>query len=272
MLYADCHMHSHFSADSNASMGAMIESAIDKGLKTICFTEHMDYDYPPDTFEGQPAVFEVDMPSYIEEINMMKSGFASKIEILFGIELGLMPYLAPRYKSFVNQYPFDFIIGSSHLVDGRDPYYPEYFEGRSEFEAYSDYFETIPANITAFDDFDSYGHIDYVVRYGPHANKDYTYEIYRDVMDKVLKSIIESGKALEINTGGYKKGLGQPHPQADVLARYRELGGELITIGADAHAPEQIADAFDRAEEVLKSIGFKYYAVYKNRKPVMYKI
>lgn len=272
MIYADCHMHSHHSADSDASMRSMIESAINKGLKTICFTEHMDYDYPPEIIDDKTCYFEVDMDAYQKELFDLKEQYHSKIEVLFGIELGLMPYLAPRYKDFVAQYDFDYIIGSSHLVDGKDPYYPEYFENRTEEDGYRAYFETIPKNIAVFKDFDSYGHIDYVVRYGPNQNKAYTYEKYHDILDEILKTLISTGKALEVNTGGYKKGLGQPHPQTDVLKRYFELGGELITFGADAHSPEYIADCFDQAEAILKDIGFKYYAVYKQRKPVMYRL
>lgn len=272
MIYADCHMHSHYSADSSASMTSMIESALCKGLKIICFTEHMDYDYPPEVIDGELCHFEVDMPAYRKELFELKNRYKSQIEILYGIELGLMPYLAPRYQDFVSKYDFDYIIGSSHLVNGQDPYYPEYFQNRTEAQGYRDYFETIPQNLAAFKDFDSYGHIDYVVRYGPNRNEDYTYEKYHDILDTILKGLIDAGKALEVNTGGYKKGLGQPHPQTDVLKRYKELGGELITFGADAHGPEHIADGFAQAEEILKDIGFKYYAVYKQRKPVMYKL
>ena len=108
-----------------------------------------------------------------------------------------------------------------------------------------------------------------MIRYAPEKNKGYTYEKYASIIDKALNTIIEHDLALEINTAGYKYGLGQPNPQADILARYLELGGEKITIGADAHKPEHIAYDFKKAEELLNTLGFKYYTVFKKRQPVM---
>lgn len=269
MIISDCHMHSRFSADSQAPMSAMIDAALQKGLRTICFTEHMDYDYPPQPGEDS-LEFLVDMDGYTKCLFDLKERYKNKIEVLYGIELGMMPYLADRYQAVVEKYPFDFIIASSHLVNGRDPYYPEsYFSGITEEEGYRAYFETIMANMQAFSGFHSYGHIDYVVRYGPHRNQNYSYEKYRDVLEPALKYIIQSGKALEINTGGYKYGLGQPHPHLDVLKAFKAMGGELITIGADAHAPEHVGFAFDRLSSVLEDLGFKYYTIFKAGKPHM---
>lgn len=262
-------MHSSFSSDSKAPMESMILSAIDKGLSTICFTEHMDYDYP---VELDGLDFIVDLDIYEKKLFELKEKYASKIEVLYGIECGIMPYLAPKYESLVKNRAFDFIISSSHLIDGKDPYYPEYFEDKTEFEGYSHYFKTITQNIAAFKNFDTYGHIDYVVRYGPNQNHDYTYEKYKEFLDPVLQAIIDSGKALEINTGGFKSGLGSVHPQADVLKQFKTMGGELITIGSDAHTAEHIAFGFKETLEILKSIGFKYYAIYRERQPEMIKL
>lgn len=269
MIISDCHIHSHHSGDSSASMVSMIESAIEKKLKTICFTEHMDFDFIPVIENGQALSFEVDMPAYLKEIKQLANTYTNNIQILTGIELGIMPHLGKRCSSFVNEYDLDFIIASTHLVDGLDPYYPEYFQNKTEQEAYRGYFEATYNNILAFDNFDSYGHLDYIVRYGANKNKNYTYDQYSDILDLILKKLVYMGKALEINTGGYKKGLGEPHPQTDILKRYRELGGELITIGSDAHCPEHIRDSFLEAFDVLKSVGFKYYSIYEKRCPVM---
>ena len=108
-----------------------------------------------------------------------------------------------------------------------------------------------------------------MIRYAPEKNKDYSYTKYADVIDDVLNTIIKHDLGLEINTAGYKYGLGQPHPQSDILKRYRELGGEMITIGADAPKPEHIAYGFKKAETLLKRLGFKYYTIFKKRQPVM---
>ncbi len=149
------------------------------------------------------------------------------------------------------------------MVNGKDPYYASYYEGRSEREAYLEYFVSILENIRAFQDFDVYGHIDYVVRYGPDKN---TYYSYADVIDEILKQLIHHGKGIEVNTAGFKYGLGHPNPCEDILKRYRELGGEILTLGADAHQPEHIAYDFQRLPKLLQTCGFSYYTVFKNRK------
>ena len=176
-------------------------------------------------------------------------------------------HLGEYFDSLLSQTPFDFVIVSSHLVHGYDPYYPEFFEGRKEFLCYMEYFESILENISAYDGFDVYGHIDYVVRYGPNKNREYSYGRYKDILDEILKKLISMGKGIELNTGGYHYGLGEPNPCTAVIRRYRELGGEIITIGADAHTPDKIACAFDKAASVLEACGFRYYTIFKDRKP-----
>ena len=151
-----------------------------------------------------------------------------------------------------------------------DPYYPDYYKGKTEDQAYLEYFESILENIACFHEFDVYGHIDYVVRYGPNKNLYYSYEKFRDVIDEILRQLISLGKGIEINTAGYKYGLGQPNPCTGILKRYRQLGGEILTLGADAHKPEHIAYDFHRLPDVLRSCGFTHYTVFHNRKPAFY--
>lgn len=268
MILTDIHMHSSFSSDSEAPMESMVQGAIGKGLKTICFTEHLDYDYPVREGAISP-LFIVDLDAYQKKCMEVKEKYKSEIEILFGIEMGLMPYLSKRYQKDADKYPFDYIIGSSHLVNGADPYEPYFWETRDEKTAYGEYFQTIIDNIKNFKSFNTYGHIDYIVRYGPDKNNNYSYEKYSALIDEILHLIIENGLSLEVNTAGYKYGLGQPNPQADILMRYRQMGGERISIGADAHKPEHIAYDFDKAENLLKACGFKYHTLFKERKPVM---
>ncbi len=269
MLLADCHMHSLFSTDSEAPMEEMVEAAAAKGLETVCFTEHLDYDYPKQQGEEGPPDFLVDLPAYQEALFELKERYCGRVEVLFGLEMGVMPYLGSRCSDVARSFPFDFVLASSHLVDGRDPYYPSYFEGISEEEGYEAYFRTIPANLAAFPDFHSYAHLDYIVRYGPRRNEAYSFEKYREVLVPALRALIDAGKALEVNTGGYKYGLGQPNPQTDVLRAYRAMGGELITVGSDAHKPEHVAYDFPRLAELLRGIGFRYYAVFRGGKPDM---
>lgn len=260
----DTHMHSNFSGDSSSTPEAMIEAAISKGLSGVCFTDHMDYDYPVDP--QKPVIFEFDPDEYDRKLHILQRQYADRLPVLFGIELGLQPHLAGKHRQLLEAYPFDFVIGSSHLVHGKDPYYAEYYDGRTIEEACLEYFQSILENIQAFQDFDVYGHLDYVVRYSPDKNADDSYKKYADVIDEILKQLIRFGKGLEVNTAGFKYGLGHPNPCEDILKRYHELGGEILTLGADAHQPGHVAYSFEQLPQLLQSCGFSYYAVFKNRK------
>lgn len=257
MITADLHTHSSFSSDSDEPLISMAKAAREKGLKTLCLTEHLDFDYPG-------GEFLLDTKSYSEELSRVK-GELSDIELLFGVELGLMDYLAPRLSEYVSEWDFDFIIGSSHLIDGIDPYYPEYFERHGGKNGILRYFESILANIKAFDGFDVYGHLDYVVRYSPE--KKYDPLDFREIIDEILKLLISRSKGIEINTAGINSGLGYVHPHAFILSRYKELGGEIITVGSDAHDKARVGADFVIAEQALTAAGFKRCTVFRKRKP-----
>lgn len=263
----DAHMHCHFSGDSETPPVDMINASIVKGLPGICFTDHLDYD-----FKEQPGLFDLDLEPYYHTITQLQQEYKDQINIHYGIELGLQPHIVSKNLAVIKQYPFDFVIGSTHLVNGIDPYYPQYFSNRTEEEGYLEYFETTLMNIKSSPDYDVYGHIDYIVRYGPNKNKFYTYKKYQDIIDEILRRLIEGGKGIEINTAGFKYGLGHPNPTEEILTRYKELGGEIITVGSDAHVPEHVAYDFSKVPDILKAAGFNYYTVFEKRKPVFMKI
>lgn len=265
----DCHLHSSFSADSQTPLSQMARRAAELGLAGICVTEHLDPDYPK---TPENLTFSLDLPAYRKVLTNLKEEYRGRLSIRFGIELGLQPHLSGRFHTLLAETGFDFVIGSSHIVHGFDPYYPDFFRGRAEKDCYREYFQSILENLQAFDKMDVYGHLDYVVRYGPRKNQDYRFADHRDILEEILRTLVSKGIGLELNTGGYHYGLGQPNPCQEILTRYRELGGELVTVGADAHAPDKIAFAFDKAAEVLRLCGFDYYCVFENRKPVFYKL
>lgn len=270
-ILSDCHLHTSHSGDSKAPMEEMILQGISKGLTTMCFTEHNDFDFPITELDPE-GKFECDADLYRKEFNGLQKKYADRIQLLLGIEIGLQPSVINRNKAYVASNEFDFIIGSSHLCNGIDPSCPEFYKGRSEEEAYREYFESIAENILSFSEFDVYGHLDYVVRYGPKADTEYSYAKYQDILDKILRLLIEKGKGIEINTGGLKRGMRELHPCTDIVKRYKSLGGEIITVGSDAHVPQNIAAYFERAEEVLKECGFRYYTIFEQRKPIFKKI
>ena len=274
MIQADMHMHTWFSTDSEACPCDMADEAVRKGLKTICFTDHFDKD---DLEWGEEGIFDVD--AYFVEMQKLQEEYAGKLNIRIGIELGLRTYLKDYYEELTKKYPFDFVIGSVHNVPYKkdaegnilytDPAAEKLFTDRTDKEAYRLMMETTLENVRTSDCFQTLGHLDYVVRYGKSREKEYSYTDYADIIDEILKLLIEKEKGLEVNSAGLKYGLPFAHPHPDVLKRYRELGGEIITIGADAHKPEHIAYDFAKAEEILKSYGFKYYTEFFEQKPVL---
>lgn len=273
MIQADMHMHTWFSTDSEACPRDMADEAVRKGLKTICFTDHFDKD---DLEWGEEGIFDVD--AYFVEMQKLQEEYAGKLNIRIGIELGLRTYLKDYYEELTKKYPFDFVIGSVHNVpykkdaEGKilytDPAAEKLFTDRTDKEAYRLMMETTLENVRTSDCFQTLGHLDYIVRYGKSREKEYSYTDYADIIDEILKLLIEKEKGLEVNSAGLKYGLPFAHPHPDVLKHYRELGGEIITIGADAHKPEHIAYDFAKAEEILKSCGFKYYTEFFEQKPV----
>ena len=152
-IKADYHLHSSFSGDSQTPMKQMIERGIELGLSTMCFTEHIDMDYPYDKKEDE-GMFDLNTYSYLYDLACAKGDYADKIKILFGIEIGVQPHLAFKLAEYARTYEFDFIIASSHVCNHKDPYYPAFFEGRSDEEAYREYFSSIMDNLEAFPDFD----------------------------------------------------------------------------------------------------------------------
>lgn len=228
----------------------------------LCFTDHIDWDYPvPD------LTFDFDVSSYIKEITSLQEKYGDRIRILKGVELGLQPHLGSRYAKLLRDYSFDFAIGSQHLVGKYDPYYPEAFEGRSDMEVYREYFEDALENVRAFHGFDSFGHLDYVIRYGREKPTRYTYRAFSDVIDEILKELVKSNIALEVNTCGFRKGLGAPNPSPDIIRRYRQLGGTLVTIGSDAHKPSYLGYDFDIACDILKNCGFTHFCWFEKHIP-----
>ena len=266
-ILADYHMHTHNSGDSDAPMEDMIKSAINKGLKEICFTEHQDEDYPT-CYDLPEFPFILDVDSYRDEFLHYKELYADKIKMHFGVEIGMQTHVADKNLDFVKKGGFDFVIASIHLVDKKDPYYPSFWDGDTPENIYKRTFEQTLDNIKLFTDFDVLGHLDYVSRYAPKGDTTYSYERFADQIDEILLYLIKNDKGLDFNS----KLLGNdisllPNPVPEVLKRYKELGGRIITIGSDAHTPGKVACGFEKMCKIAKSCGFDEYYTYKKRIP-----
>ena len=221
----------------------------------------------------EPGTFDLDLAAYRQEYLRLRDKYRDRLDIFYGVELGLQPHLGDRLGAFTADHPeFDFILGSTHVSRQMDPYYSIFFEGRTEEEAYRTYFTDSLLSLRAFHQIDSYGHMDYVVRYGPNQDRFYSYERYRDVIDPILDLLLEHDIALEINTAGLSKGLSQCNPCTGIVRRYRQMGGRKITVGADAHAPAAVAAGFDTAAAILTEAGFDTYYTFEGRQAVPHRI
>ncbi len=270
MITADQHTHCNFSTDSDSTPESMIQGATKKGITHLCLTDHMDLDYPGTTKEK--PLFEFNMDDYFSTLSPLKEAYEDKLFLGIGIELGLRPGrddLNKQMHEILSEHAFDFVLGSVHLLDNDDPYYESYWTNRSAKDVLTKYFNDMLISIHEYDNFDSLGHLDYLIRYIPPfcGEKDYVYKEYAEVLDEIFRLLIDKKKALEINTAGLIKGLPCFHPKLEVLKRYMELGGELLTIGSDGHSPDKIATEFKKTEEMLRSINVSGYYIYKNRKP-----
>ena len=166
-MLADCHMHTCFSEDSDSPVEAMIDQAIRLGMKRICITDHYDMDFP----KGE---FQLDTEAYRKRIEELRERYRGRLEIGLGVELGLQPHLAGRIQAYVRRYPYDFVIGSVHLLEGKDPYNRQDFD-LSDQELYERYFACTLENIRSTEGFQTLGHLDYVVRYGYSREREYSY-------------------------------------------------------------------------------------------------
>ncbi len=259
---ADLHLHSVYSEDSDAPVESMVLAGINAGLDTMCFTEHIDLDFP-----GPPGAWEADPAAYGSAVCEARAKYSGQIRLLFGAEFGMQDGLAARYDDLDARFHFDFVLASVHLLERQDPYYPKFWEGKEEKDVIRRYFEAILENIRLMNTWDSLAHLDYVVRYSPSRGASYRWEDHKTVIDEILRHVIRCGRSLEINSSPYRKGFSQPNPCGGILQRYRDLGGRLITFGSDAHAPEDVAGGMEKAAALARSTGFETYQVYVGHKP-----
>lgn len=273
----DFHMHSHFSSDSEERLENIIDSALRSGLNGICLTDHNDFNYFSP--EGE-SVFDLEYDEYVKTLNNLKENIRHSeipLDFYIGTELGLgtEPEYLQKLADYDKNHNLDFIIGSTHVVNGIDPYYNNYWEGISDQRGVEKYFESIFNTISVVSNFDVYGHIDYIVRYIPNKyDRDGVCKLIPfDLATEIFKKLIESGKGIEINTAGLVKGDRTDYnPNRKLLKLYKELGGEIITTGSDAHVAGRVGDHIGEAMLLLKDCGFNYTTIFRNRKPEFIKI
>lgn len=259
----DVHMHSDFSADCQVSTEEMVVGAIEKGLEEICFTEHIDYEYPDDSI-----VFEFNLNKYDAELTRLQQKYHDVIRIRKGVEIGVQPHILHKYEQLMDQETFDFVICSMHTTDKKSLHYKEIFEGRTVEEAFELYYSEYLTCLKNFKRYNVLGHVDLIKRYTDQPSKN----LFHDALTEIFKEVIPNGKGIELNTSGVRYGLPHALPSEDVLALYKQCGGEIITIGSDAHRVSELAFQFQDSLKLLQSIGFDYITTFHKQQPTFHKI
>lgn len=258
----DYHSHTDFSDDSAATMDEMIQGAIQKGIQELAITDHYDPDYPDPNYP-----FEVDFEEYHKALLNAEEQYAPQIKIVKGLEIGIQdgPTLA-KCKAASKNFNYDFLIGSFHSFNGADLYTANYKE-MDQDKILPTFYTYVYNCLQGFDDFDVLGHMNVIDRY-LNLERDYTEALF--IIEEILKGLIDKGKGLEINTSSYRYGLqGRNHPTKEILQLYRDLGGEVLTIGSDAHRPSDLLFHFDEGAAFAERHGFKYFSTFKNREITM---
>jgi histidinol-phosphatase (PHP family) len=270
-------------------MAAACETAIARGMREIAFADHVDFE-PLDECCGylRPA-------AYLAEIERCRAIYGDQLTIRAGVEIGEAHVYRDQAAALLEAHEFDFVLGSLHWVDGRLHNDKRYFAGRTLDEGLHAYFEEL-ARLASEADYDVLAHLDTVRRaaYRAFGLKALDYAPYKETIRRTLRTLVERGKGLEVNTvtvrlsasrlsgstersqslgkvstkshgEACRRGMGDPSPPLQVLRWYRELGGEILTFGSDAHTPDAIGSCFDVALEMVRTAGFTRLATFKQR-------
>ena len=259
----DFHLHSKVSYDGYSDAAAMVAAAAERGLKAICFTDHLDYDPL-----GRDPNLAFDTKDYAAAYDGL---YHPEVKIFRGMEFGMLPDNTELFQKDLQRRNFDFVIGSAHFIEGLDIYYQEFWEGKTTYQAFLSTLDTTLACVKAHDAYDVLGHLTYAGKQ-PHnpGQKPVLYKDFREVMDEILKILVEKGKGMEVNTSGMDK-CGAFLPDETILRRFKELGGEIVTVGSDAHGADRVGQYCDEACHMVADI-FGYVCTFEERKPVFHKL
>jgi len=257
----DYHLHSHFSGDCEEQMEDIIKAAIKRGGKQLCFTDHLDYDYP--TTEIQ---FDFDPDGFTETFEQLKEKYKDQILLQKGIEMGLQPHIAEMCEKFNKTFKPEFVLCSFHVGCKQDLFNGDFYRDRTPEQAWDDFIDDMLASLKAFKDYSVVGHIDILKRYD-EATKNVPLSYYRDKLSKVFELIIADEKGIEVNMSGLRSGLKETLPSRSIIELYFELGGKYITIGSDSHNQYDTYSHFYEVLKMLDEIGFESYTIYENRIP-----
>ena len=255
----DYHMHSKVSFDAKDSGLDMALACAARGLKEICFTDHIDYTPEMD------MVF--DTAVYNAEYDGLE---VPGLLIRRGMEYGLTPDNAAMLKQDLNRRHFDFVLGSVHLVDGVDVYLEPYWADKTYDEAIRLYLETTLESVRAHEDYDVLGHLTFISKCRANPRQELLrYCDNKTIMDEILRELVRRDKGMELNTSGIDR-CGGSLPTLDYFQRFRDLGGRIVTVGSDAHDVTRAGQYTHEMVAELKKI-FGHVCTFEDRKPIFHK-
>ena len=259
----DYHMHSVVSFDGHDSGLTLAQAAADRGLKEICFTDHVDFD---PLAPVQTMMF--DVGAYNREYEGLE---IPGLKIRRGMEFGLTEGNQSLLLQRLSQRHYDFVLGSIHFVDGIDVYFKEYWMDKIPFDAQRRFLETTLRQVQEHQDFDVLAHLTFLMKspYNP-VRAPLSFDAHREVLDEILRTLARKGKGLEMNTSGVDRSVGFL-PTIDFFRRFKELGGQIVTVGSDAHRADRVGQYCGDAARMLGDI-FGYVCTFQDRTPIFHKI
>ncbi len=258
----DYHMHSNASCNSRASMAEMCRSAMSRGIYEVAFTEHFDLN-PADwcTRYYKPEV-------YFERLAAARQELAPHgMTIRAGLEVGEIHRWGDEIRPVLAAWPYDVVLGSLHWVDGNSVFDAEFFRTHTEEETIRAYFIELERMVRV-GGFDVLSHPDVIKRVAYTVYGHFDIAMWEDVVRPVWQACIEMGIGIEINSAGLRIEVNEMHPAIEALRWYREMGGELLTLGSDGHRPEHVGYGLPSVVEIARRAGFDHVCSYENRQVV----
>lgn len=274
-MFADYHVHSEYSDDSTYPLEQVIRDAIGMGMDEICITDHVDYGIKKDwdageeiAYRGSQLLANVDYPRYMAALRNMQSRYGDRIRIRVGLEFGIQTHTIPQFRALLTRYPLDFVILSIHQVENQEFWTQEFQRGRTQQEYNERYYEELLAVVQQYQGYSVLGHLDLITRYDKQGV--YPFERVRPLVEAILRRVIADGKGIEVNTSSHRYGLTDTTPSVAILQLYRELGGTILTIGSDSHAPAHLGTHIEQARALLRDMGFRQFCTFERMQPVFH--
>ncbi|MGI6037457.1 MAG: histidinol-phosphatase HisJ family protein [Limnochordia bacterium] len=256
---ADYHIHTHNCGHAQGDAEAYAQWALKLGFEEICFTDHMPNFYLPADMPYQHLRRPLrEMEAYLADVARAQRKFP-QLKIKVGVEVDYIPGKEREIARALQQFPLDFVIGSVHFVGRWSLYDPKYYREFTAQRIYQDYFLVV-REAASCGLFHTIAHLDVPKLYAPLPKG------YLELARPVLEAIGKAGICLEVNCAGIRAGLGQPFPNYDLIALAYEMGLP-ITLGSDAHKPEQVGNDFPAVIERLQAIGYEEQICFNQGQP-----